>query len=334
MLKMAVMDTFDLDYTLRLRLKVIRGMTSVTLLLALGLGLLNIFIGQHFIYGGMQCLYAFFSLGLYLNASKTDSLHWSKQLYVYSLVGLIASGAHMAPLVSYLLMWALALPIVFYLLLGKRFGIVLSGFYFVAQITIIYFKTETFYTSPLLNFAFSYLLVWGISHTYETSRANSEKALRTLALKDPLTGAFNRLSLTKTYSQLNKSQPVSLALLDIDYFKNVNDSYGHPFGDEVLKKIAQGLTSATNRNSVFRIGGEEFCILMENVTPELAVIKAEEIRSKVAAEYVTHGKDNIHVTVSIGVSTSTDSSLSELLKAADVNLYLAKEKGRNCVVYK
>ena len=127
---------------------------------------------------------------------------------------------------------------------------------------------------------------------------------------------------------------MSLALLDIDFFKNINDSFGHPFGDEVLKKIAQTLTSVIDKNSVFRIGGEEFCVLMENISADRAVIKAEEIREKVAAQYVTHGKDDIGVTVSIGVSTATDAGISELLKAADVNLYLAKESGRNCVVYK
>jgi len=331
---MTVMDTFDLDYTQRLRLKVIKGMASVTLLLALSVGLLNAFIGQHYIYGGMQCLYGLLSLALYLNASKTESLHWSKQLYVYSLLGLIISGSYMAPLISYLLIWAITLPIIFYLLLGKRLGFVLSGFYFLAQTLVIYFKMDAFYTSPLMNFTFSYLLVWGVSHAYETSRANSEIALRTLALKDPLTGCFNRLSLTKTYSQLNTRHPVSLALLDIDFFKNINDSYGHPFGDEILKKIAQTLTTVIDKNSVFRIGGEEFCVLMENVNVDQAVSKAEEIREKVAAQYVTHGKNDIVVTVSIGVSTATDASLSELLKAADVKLYLAKENGRNCVVYK
>jgi diguanylate cyclase (GGDEF)-like protein len=127
---------------------------------------------------------------------------------------------------------------------------------------------------------------------------------------------------------------VSLVLLDIDFFKNINDSYGHPFGDEILKKIAQTLTTVIDKNSVFRIGGEEFCVLMENVNVDQAVSKAEEIREKVAAQYVTHGKNDIGVTVSIGVSTATDASLSELLKAADVKLYLAKENGRNCVVYK
>ena len=85
---------------------------------------------------------------------------------------------------------------------------------------------------------------------------------------------------------------------------------------------------------MFRIGGEEFCVLMENISADQAIIKAEEIREKVATQYVTHGKDDIGVTVSIGVSTATDAGISELLKAADVNLYLAKESGRNCVVYK
>ena len=331
---MTVMETFDLDYTLRLRLKVIKGMASVTFFIALSVGLLNAFIGQHFIYGGIQCLYGLCSLALYFNASRTESLHWSKQLYVYSFIGLVISGSYMAPLVSYLLIWALTLPIIFYLLLGKQLGVVLSGVYFLAQTLIIYFKMDAFYTSPLINFIFSYFLVWGVSHAYETSRANSEIALRTLALKDPLTGCFNRLSLTKSYSQLNTGNPVSLALLDIDFFKNINDSYGHPFGDEVLKKIAQTLTSVIDKNSVFRIGGEEFCVLMENISADQAIIKAEEIREKVATQYVTHGKDDIGVTVSIGVSTATDAGISELLKAADVNLYLAKESGRNCVVYK
>lgn len=123
-------------------------------------------------------------------------------------------------------------------------------------------------------------------------------------------------------------------LLDIDFFKLVNDTYGHPAGNEVLIKIARELISLTKKDAVFRIGGEEFCILLNDIDPVTTLIKAEQIRQSIADIFITHHQKKISVTVSIGVAVAaTNSTLSELFKTADVSLYVAKEEGRNCVVY-
>lgn len=159
----------------------------------------------------------------------------------------------------------------------------------------------------------------------------SEKEAKAIAHTDALTRLYNRHYLENL--ELSKSE-ACVAFLDIDYFKKINDTYGHEAGDVVLQEFARLITSQVRSDDiVVRYGGEEFLIIMEGVSYEAAMRKLEAIRGSVEELCVIYKDETICVTVSIGfVNSSIGESLESLIARADQNLYEAKERGRNRVV--
>ena len=171
-----------------------------------------------------------------------------------------------------------------------------------------------------------------------TELKKAELQMREMALKDPLTQLFNRYKLDEySLQEFHKFQRdkrhVSLIICDIDFFKHVNDTYGHLVGDSVLQKIANVLKNCVRETDVVaRWGGEEFAILLSNTEKEEAITIAEKINKKIASiEYADVG----HITISCGVSKLQlgDTQKTWFLRV-DNALYEAKENGRNRVVYK
>lgn len=158
---------------------------------------------------------------------------------------------------------------------------------------------------------------------------------------DGLTGILNRAAFDERLAQEIKSadrhaRSLSLLMVDIDFFKKINDTYGHPAGDQVLRDIVSKL-SATMRTGdiIARYGGEEFAIILRDMNEIGAAQMAERLREAVEHTSITHtnGKD-IRVTVSMGCTSRRPNSLSpiDLVKITDEALYRAKATGRNCVV--
>lgn len=156
-----------------------------------------------------------------------------------------------------------------------------------------------------------------------------------LAKTDPLTGLNNRVAMQEAlYQGLNNWKrshvPFSMVILDIDHFKKINDTYGHDAGDEVLKSVANVLTSSIRETDFLaRWGGEEFVLLYPNTTQLGALAAAEILRQKIALTPTPWGSP---ITASFGVATLVSSDLDTLFKAADEALYRAKNNGRNCVM--
>lgn len=162
------------------------------------------------------------------------------------------------------------------------------------------------------------------------------------ALRDPLTGTGNRMALENTLDRevalaLRHKQPLSMLVVDIDKFKNINDTYGHASGDCVLKDVAKMLTQCSRDTDAayraYRFGGEEFVLLLNNTSRDGSVILAERIRESIEEMTTTCDEASIQVTVSIGVSTlRTGDTASQLFDRADKALYNAKDNGRNQVI--
>lgn len=161
--------------------------------------------------------------------------------------------------------------------------------------------------------------------------------IRDMSNRDFLTGLHNRKKLFGAAKQLfslqeKGSAKLIAAIMDIDFFKKVNDTYGHDGGDAVLKQFSSILQDMFSDDCVVaRFGGEEFCVLLHNCQPEQALEQFEAFRRKIEASPVQHFDQTINVTVSIGVSTRQCGTFEELLKCADELLYKAKEGGRNQV---
>ena len=165
-------------------------------------------------------------------------------------------------------------------------------------------------------------------------------SLQQLAVKDGLTSLFNRRYFTDRFHQEfsraeRTTEPLSLLMVDIDHFKKINDSYGHPIGDIVLKEVASRIQSNVREmDIVSRYGGEEFCAILPSCKLNDAFDIGERIRTSVSSKPILSGNTPLEATVSVGVSSFPETAKSEktLLSSADSSLYEAKKSGRNRVV--
>lgn len=165
--------------------------------------------------------------------------------------------------------------------------------------------------------------------------------LRNMAIKDGLTRVYNKRyfmeALVKEFDYNRRNHAgLSLVLFDIDHFKQINDTYGHPAGDFILKHLAQLIEQEARGYDVFaRYGGEEFVFMMRGSTQDAALALAERVRRVVEEQTFTYDDIALNVTISLGVchwsGDTSVSSVDDLIEIADKQLYAAKHSGRNCV---
>jgi diguanylate cyclase (GGDEF)-like protein len=171
----------------------------------------------------------------------------------------------------------------------------------------------------------------------EDQRQAMEEQLRHLATVDGLTQLYNRRAFMgfaeQQFRQARRYQhPCTLALLDIDHFKHINDAHGHAAGDTALQVFGQILKESTRETDVVgRIGGEEFAVLLPQTSPEEARVALERIRKAVEHATVAHGQVRFHMSVSVGMGSWTPElhDLEDWLGQTDRALYQAKHLGRN-----
>jgi diguanylate cyclase (GGDEF)-like protein len=156
------------------------------------------------------------------------------------------------------------------------------------------------------------------------------------AMHDPLTGLYNRVSLVEAARRLfglddrNEDGQIAALMMDVDHFKDVNDRFGHPMGDRVLRHVARSISQEVRLGDIaFRYGGEEFLVLLNDVDSVAALAVAERIRTSVAARE----DDQPNVTMSVGAALRlTGEGIDHLVERADRSLYEAKAGGRDCIV--
>jgi diguanylate cyclase len=246
----------------------------------------------------------------------------------------------------------------------QAIGSLLAGAFLAMPITGLHFNPDTSLITDLLAiFCLStYLLLFAFGahkrtvtlHEVRLKLRQSEQALHKQIAeisflqgqlteqgnRDPLTGLFNRRYLAATLDReiarcIREKNPLCVMMVDIDHFKETNDTYGHQAGDEVLVQVAKTLADGLRASDIAcRYGGEEFLLLMPNVTLPVAVARADELREKLAAGSIQAAGQKIYVGLSIGIaSLHTDvTTADELIRRADTALYQAKQEGRNRVV--
>ena len=173
-----------------------------------------------------------------------------------------------------------------------------------------------------------------------TERRRLERKLERMATTDQLTGALNRHAFfSRAKGELARSQrydhPLAMLMLDLDHFKQVNDTYGHAAGDDVLRAFALSCRAELRDTDIFgRLGGEEFAAVLVETNEEQALMVAQRLRTITESSSVpADGGITISITTSIGVTMLQDTDdVATLLKRADMGLYDAKETGRNKVI--
>jgi len=166
-----------------------------------------------------------------------------------------------------------------------------------------------------------------------------QSQLREQAIRDALTNLFNRRYLEDTLERelaraAREGYPLCIVMMDIDHFKDVNDTYGHEAGDIVLKTLAQTVTTQSRQGDfVCRFGGEEFVLVMPNINIEVARERANALHKSITTQIIPFRRQSLTITVSMGISwfPSHGENKEELLRAADRALYAAKHAGRNRV---
>ena len=189
-----------------------------------------------------------------------------------------------------------------------------------------------FMTKPFLKEEFICRVVQNIEYLEHV------QTIREMADKDFLTGLYNRRYLfelgRKFFSNAKrKNFSLTVGMMDVDFFKTVNDRFGHDAGDQVLKNLSRQMESFFRESDVLaRVGGEEFCVLAPNMDPNVIQNVFDEFRKQVEESVVMYKGREIQVTISLGVTSFLGDSLDEMINHADRLLYQAKESGRNMVV--
>ncbi len=178
-----------------------------------------------------------------------------------------------------------------------------------------------------------------ISNQVAVSIENAKmyKKMEEMATIDGLTGLPNHRTFQSRTSEMiyraeRHGKPVSVVLTDIDKFKNVNDTYGHPVGDEVLRRVSKVLADQIRKvDIVARYGGEEFAMVLEETDEQGAMLFCERVRQEIAAQLMSSEKGSFRVTISLGIATYPSDGVDKqtLITRADQALYAAKEGGRN-----
>lgn len=298
--------------------------------------------------------------------SQTDLVSWAnKHVFFTSLLSTIWGLAGIVFFPSDLPHLALLVFILFSVLLASIPTLAASRIAYYFQIVVTLAPTTIFLFMSresghqLLAFsviimALTLVLVSGYIYHLLFELQNAQIALQSLADTDQLTGIANRRHFDRKFKvewrrAMREQTPISLILVDVDYFKKYNDTYGHQAGDRCLQQIAMALDSISHRPAdlASRYGGEEFSVLLPVTTQENAAMLAERLRKKVESLHIEHTSSKLgYVTISVGVSCCqpvwdfTGNTPDEeqkvtfpamLLTAADNALYVAKEAGRNQV---
>ncbi|WP_353225638.1 GGDEF domain-containing protein [Salinisphaera hydrothermalis] len=254
----------------------------------------------------------------------------------------ILFGYMAVPLSESLYVWMLAIPVVSYILLGQWLGFAVTVVFFALAVGSSVIKlgdSHVAWEAASLNLAVCFISVAGLAHVYEVVRANTERQLRASALRDSLTGTFNRTGLNVRFDYYEEAAAdvpaaLGLILLDLDHFKRVNDTHGHHAGDRVLRRVARCIdTHIESGDTAGRLGGEEFVVLLPDRDLEQTRRVAERIRYAIAS---SHGRDKsrpIEITATLGVAVRHGGeSLDTLLARADARLYCGKLNNRDQVV--
>ncbi|MBJ7538913.1 GGDEF domain-containing protein [Marinomonas sp. C1424] len=238
--------------------------------------------------------------------------------------------------------WMYCVPAIALFLNGMKRGLIEVGLFTLALVFIMFFSSAEFhaYDYPVslkLRVLMSFFVVIFLSSIYEYSMSRYNEDLKDISQKlklaaetDALTGLLNRRGMQQRL-EVSTFNTIHLLLADVDYFKTVNDEYGHDVGDYVLSELSRLITESMPENSsASRWGGEEFLLAMCNVSGQEAYEFAEVLRKKVEAHEFVYAEFSFHITLSFGVATSADDvSLNKALKQADNRLYSAKRAGRN-----
>jgi len=291
-----------------------------------------------------EVLFVIFALAVLRVVDRTRRLKQLTIAYLVPLFTLIVSAMFLPQASFTVFAWIQTIPIICYLLLGLRGGFWMSLIFISMGIIAFSYRfatPESLISIMLLaNVAISGMSIMLFSHIYERSRLKNEARLIELASTDNLTGLANRMKLAEVLERershaLRDNKPLSLVMLDVDYFKRINDHFGHDTGDRALCHLASVVAGRLRDTDLLcRLGGEEFAILLPGAALEQAAELANDLRLHLRNSPLELAESPQVMTFSAGVATLGEDgqSLDQLMQTADRRMYEAKAAGRDQVV--
>jgi len=294
--------------------------------------------------GSVQTLVLIMFIGVFVRVFRVGYSHPIGSLILVADVVLIGLGIFTPGTQPIIVMFFFTPPLIAYLFFPPGVALTVSLTSYIC-LNGLFFQRFIGAEHPHITYVFSTIIFAGIAfviglHLVVASRRDIERKLMEVAHLDALTGLPNRMHFESRIDQeIERSRreelPLCFGIVDLDHFKNVNDTYGHDCGDMVLKHVATVLSGSLRAQDILcRFGGEEMVIVMPNTTIEDALPSLERVRASISDCPVLWKGNTITVTTSIGVSelSMPSSSYDALFVTADKNLYIAKENGRNQVV--
>ena len=291
------------------------------------------------------CLLAF----LWLRQSKSRSKLRYKKIAMMTICGIMisfTSALLYVPNDEFRLVWFFIAMILGHLVVGNRFGFFIVALSILIVVSGNQLMSLSLSNHTLITFVMSLLIASLMMAAYSSKiiayeanmlRQNGE--LKNMVNRDLLTGIMSRrffMDMANHFfsASLRNKSPITLLMLDIDYFKNINDSYGHHIGDQMLIVFTETVSRYLRKSDIFgRLGGEEFGVVLFETDASGAMVLAEKIRQAIEdARYDVEGI-SIKMTTSIGVGEriDEDGSFERMIIRTDEALYHAKKGGRNCI---
>lgn len=279
-----------------------------------------------------------------LRLPRTRYLYGWTMAFMLMIFSLLTYGQLVADSTETSWVWIFLMPVLAYSLLGLRPGFWISApFVVIGVINYVLSPLPSGEYQPIgnqLNVAIGAGLILLFMHLYELGRARIQGQLVALAATDALTGLPNRgqfhhMLKRSIRSAQRRGTPFALIVLDLDHFKQVNDTLGHDAGDHVLHQLANCLVDGVRATDfVARLGGEEFAVILDDVTPADAHRLANHLHQQINACPFVYEEQSLSITATLGVALYPDESqdATDLYKMADERLYRGKNNGRNQVV--
>ncbi len=330
------------------KLYILKSITLLTIACTLPLGILAYIKGQNPLFIALLTMALLSVLNYFLIIKEKISYSLASNVIAYPLLALMIYLVSTGGTNNTGALWIYSMPAVVLFLFGLKKGATVLFAFLLAMTFVLFFPDNIFLhieysfdykTRLILVFILDVLLTSAYEYSSQISFSKMRdltEELANIAEEDQLTGLRNRRGvhhqMERIYAQSKRDKTsLSLIMCDIDYFKDVNDRYGHETGDVVLIEVAKVIKDTIRRTDIAsRWGGEEFLVVLPKTNEKEAYIVAEKIRKNILNLLVTHEQYQIKVSLSAGVADSKHtSSVDGLVKLADNYMYEAKTKGRN-----
>ena len=325
------------------RRDVLRLLLWVTFIGGCGFCLLNIIHGMWAL-AVLEMFYGLFSFSLLRIVKNTPNLRNWVLAYLLPFFCIMMYALFLPGTSTSVFAWILTIPVISYLLLGRSLGMWFSIIFVTIGISVYHYRfmvdSLPLNLLELMNIVLSSVALITFAHVYERNREVNEQRLLALAGTDRLTGLANRMKFSEDFYLISSATqrdnfPLSVVVVDLDFFKRINDQFGHDAGDKALCHAADLLASQVRENDlVARLGGEEFALVLLSCDRESAIGRMNQIRQQFSQSPLLIESVAINITFSAGIAVYGEDGddIDTLISKADRRLYLAKRNGRNQVI--